>query len=97
MLKSTKRLLTFAFIALIIVLTATKKKGGFIMATTSVLLKSEDRATIDKFAAFIKSLNNDEKNSMLYFIEGANFTKNLYGTEKTREILINAKPVGNTS
>ncbi len=67
------------------------------MATTSVLLKSEDRATIDKFAAFIKSLNNDEKNSMLYFIEGANFTKNLYETEKTREILINAKPVGNTS
>lgn len=67
------------------------------MAVTGVFLKSEDKATIDRFAVFIKSLNNDEKNSMLYFIEGANFAKNLYESEKTKEILINAKPVGNTS
>ncbi len=47
------------------------------MSATAILLKTEDKPVADKFTAFIKSLSEEEKNSMLYFIEGANFARQL--------------------
>lgn len=47
------------------------------MSATAILLKTKDKPVADKFTAFIKSLSEEEKNSMLYFIEGANFARQL--------------------
>lgn len=47
------------------------------MAATTILLKTKDKPVTDKFTAFIKSLSDEEKCSLLYFIEGANFARQL--------------------
>lgn len=51
------------------------------MPTADILLKTEDKPVVDKFVAFVGTLDNEKKSSMLYFIEGANFVKAIYEAE----------------
>ncbi len=50
------------------------------MSTVDILLKIEDKPVMDKFVAFIGTLDNKKKSSILYyiggFIDGINLAKN---------------------
>ncbi len=65
------------------------------MSTVDTLLKTEDKPVMDKFVAFIGTLDNEKKGSILYYIDGLidgiNFAKDPHKVISTQKQMDNSQ------